>query len=81
MDWFVKGDGTMQEKPVERRQGNDRRSGVDRRSWQCQLDFPYVDGHGTLVMEDRRKVVERRIAYPEHIAGDRRKAVIAKIAN
>jgi hypothetical protein len=69
------------ERPQERRQGSDRRSGIDRRSWQSQLDFPYVDSHGTLVIEDRRKIVERRIAYPEHIAGDRRKAFISKLAN
>ncbi len=56
----------------ERRTTLDRRHGQDRRSWLCQLDFPYVDSHGTLVKNDRRTIVERRIAYPEHIQGDRR---------
>jgi hypothetical protein len=55
-----------------RRAGFERRSGEDRRSWQCNLDFPYVDSHGTLVTEDRRKVAERRIAYLDHVDGDRR---------
>ena len=64
-----------------RRQRYDRRCGDDRRSWQCQLDFPYVDSHGTLVLEDRRKIVERRIAYPEHIDGDRRNARLKRMAN
>lgn len=62
----------MSLKLQERRQVSDRRTGNDRRSWECQLDFPYVDSHGTLVMEDRRQIVERRITYPEHIQGDRR---------
>lgn len=64
----------------ERRQRSDRRRGEDRRSWQCQLDFPYVDSHGTLVTGDRRKIVERRIAYPEYIGGDRRGAPVAPTA-
>jgi hypothetical protein len=62
----------MSFKLQERRQTTDRRMGNDRRSWECQLDFPYVDSHGTLVTEDRRQIVERRISYPEHIQGDRR---------
>lgn len=65
----------------ERRSGDDRRSGQDRRSWECQLDFPYVDSHGTLVIEDRRKVVERRISYAEHIDGDRRMMIKHQLAN
>jgi len=63
----------MLEKHQERRQRSERRISEDRRSWQCQLDFPYVDSHGTLVTEDRRQLVERRITYPKHINGDRRK--------
>ena len=63
----------MSYKLQERRQTTDRRAGSDRRSWECQLDFPYVDSHGSLVTEDRRQIVERRITYPEHIEGDRRK--------
>lgn len=62
----------MSLKLQERRQSTDRREGDDRRSWECQLDFPYVDSHGSLVTEDRRQIVERRISYPEHIKGDRR---------
>ncbi len=60
----------------ERRNTVDRRSGADRRSWHCQLDFPYVDSHGSLVTVDRRAIVERRIAYPDHLQGDRRKTII-----
>lgn len=65
----------------ENRNGKDRRAGEDRRSWECQLDFPYVDSHGTLVVEDRRKTVERRISYPEHLEGDRRQSLKRKYAN
>lgn len=65
----------------EKRSGVDRRSGEDRRSWQCQLDFPYVDSHGTLVVEDRRVQVERRLAYAEHVNGDRRKSIKRQLAN
>jgi hypothetical protein len=57
---------------MERRAGAERRSGEDRRSWLCNLDFPYVDSHGTLVTQDRRKVAERRIAFLDHSNGDRR---------
>ncbi len=60
----------------ERRSIGERRSHIDRRSWQCQLDFPYLDGEGTLVTEDRRRIVERRIQYLEHIDGDRRKPLL-----
>ena len=65
----------------EKRSGSDRRCGSDRRSWECQLDFPYVDSHGTLVVEDRRVKVERRISYPEHLEGDRRMSVKRRLAN
>ena len=65
----------------DNRNGTDRRAGEDRRSWECQLDFPYVDSHGTLVVEDRRVMVERRIAYPEHLQGDRRQSLNRKYAN
>ncbi len=60
----------------ERRSCTERRVNSDRRSWQCQLDFPYLDGQGTLVTKDRRHVVERRINYLEHIEGDRRKPLL-----
>lgn len=65
----------------DNRNGSERRKGEDRRSWECQLDFPYVDSHGTLVVEDRRVTVERRIAYPEHLKGDRRQTLKRKLAN
>jgi hypothetical protein len=65
----------------DKRNGTDRRIGDDRRSWECQLDFPYVDSHGTLVVEDRRIMVERRIAYPEHLEGDRRQILKRQFAN
>jgi len=66
----------MQQNQLERRQTGERRSGDDRRSWQCQLDFPYVDSHGTLVSVDRRRIVERRIEYAEYINGDRRSEIL-----
>lgn len=62
----------MQQNRAERRQKNVRRSKNDRRSWQCQLDFPYVDSFGTLVSADRRRIVERRIDYAEYVNDDRR---------
>lgn len=65
----------------DKRKGTERRRGEDRRSWECQLDFPYVDSHGTLVVEDRRIMVERRIAYPEHLGGDRRHSLKRQFAN
>ena len=71
----------MQKSQMERRQKSDRRCGDDRRSWECQLDFPYVDSHGSLVIEDRRNIAERRIDYVEHINGDRRREIIKQVAN
>jgi hypothetical protein len=65
----------------ERRQTQDRRTGDDRRSWECQLDFPYVDSHGTLVTADRRRIVERRIDYAEYINGDRRNRKVRRNDN
>lgn len=64
---------------AERRKHADRRSNDgrnERRSWHCQLDFPYLDGEGTLVTEDRRQIVERRITCLEHINGDRRMPLV-----
>ena len=40
--------------------GINRRSGAERRNWQCNSDFPYVDSHGILVINDRRAGNERR---------------------
>jgi hypothetical protein len=72
----------MQQKQVEeRRRIQDRRTGDDRRSWECQLDFPYVDSHGTLVTADRRRIVERRIDYAEYINGDRRNRIARRTDN
>ena len=71
----------QQEQLGERRETSDRRAGNDRRSWECQLDFPYVDSHGTLVTSDRRQIVERRIDYAEYINGDRRKGFVSRSAN
>ncbi len=65
----------------ERRQSTERRTGDDRRSWECQLDFPYVDSHGTLVTADRRRIVERRIDFAEYADGDRRKRTLRRTAN
>lgn len=63
----------VKHRAMERRAGDDRRRGEDRRSWLCNLDFPYVDSHGTLVTHDRRKIVERRITFLEQPNGDRRR--------
>ena len=71
----------MPQNQIERRQVSDRRSGSDRRSWECQLDFPYVDGHGTLVSVDRRRIVERRIEYAEYVNGDRRDGTLDQMSN
>lgn len=72
----------QQQHAEERRQlASDRRTGDDRRSWECQLDFPYVDSHGTLVTADRRQIVERRIDYAEYANGDRRKGTTRNSAN
>ncbi len=38
----------------------ERRTGNDRRNWHCGHDYPYVDSHGILVVNDRRKGDERR---------------------
>lgn len=71
----------MHQSQTERRKVSDRRKGEDRRSWECQLDFPYVDSHGTLVTADRRQMVDRRIDYAEYINGDRRSGRANPFAN
>jgi len=43
----------MQNTRTDRR--DERRSGSDRRLQAVGLDFPFVDGHGNLVTEERRK--------------------------
>ncbi len=65
----------MQQNQPERRQTGERRNGDERRNWQCQLDFPYVDSHGTLVSAERRCTVERRVEYTEYVNGDRRSGI------
>ncbi len=62
----------MRQNQMERRQISVRRSGSDRRNWESQLDFPYVDSYGTLVSADRRDIVDRRIEYTKYVNGDRR---------
>ncbi|MCI0506352.1 MAG: hypothetical protein L0Z73_09620 [Gammaproteobacteria bacterium] len=42
---------------------SDRRSGNERRIYETDLGFPFVDGHGQLVTEERRKVTDRRTGY------------------
>jgi len=37
-----------------------RRSGNERRVYESDLGYPFVDSHGLLVTEDRRKVTDRR---------------------
>ena len=40
----------------------ERRLGADRRRWNCKHDFPYVDSHGDLVVNNRRKQKDRRLS-------------------
>jgi hypothetical protein len=42
---------------------SDRRSGNERRIYETDLGFPFVDSHGQLVTEERRKVTDRRTGY------------------
>jgi len=62
----------------KKRSSIDRRSGHDRRGWQAQRVFPFTDKHGTKIESDRRAIVERRIDYPEHLHGDRRKPIVSR---
>ena len=39
---------------------DERRSGSDRRIVAIGLDFPFIDGHGHLVTEERRKSNRRK---------------------
>jgi len=38
---------------------SERRSGSERRETTLDYDFPFIDGHGQLVTEDRRKYSRR----------------------
>ena len=40
-----------------------RRTGNERRHYVTELGFPFVDSHGQLVTEDRRKLADRRTSY------------------
>ena len=44
---------------------NERRSGSDRRNTTIGFDFPYIDSHGHLVIEDRRKSDRRNMLSQE----------------
>lgn len=39
---------------------HERRTGNERRNWACDYEFPYIDGHGILVTDDRRQNADRR---------------------
>ncbi len=76
----------MPQNQIEKRQISSRRNRNDRRSWQCQLDFPYVDSYGTLVSADRRyiverRIMERRIEYTEYVTGDYRCGILDQFSN
>ncbi|WP_455200014.1 hypothetical protein [Kaarinaea lacus] len=43
----------------------DRRSGIERRAYTVDIGFPFVDTHGHLVIDERRKRSDRRDAYSE----------------
>ena len=47
----------MQDK--KRQNPVERRAGKERRCWECEHEFPYIDGHGMLVTEERRKEPRR----------------------
>ena len=44
----------------------DRRSGNERRIYIVDIGFPFVDTHGHLVVDERRKLEDRREAYTEY---------------
>ncbi len=41
--------------------GGEKRCGNDRRSWQSMPAVPFVDSNGQVVLEDRRKIADRRL--------------------
>ena len=45
---------------------SDRRSGNERRVYIVDIGFPFVDTHGHLVVNERRKLADRREAYSEY---------------
>ena len=45
----------------------DRRTGNERRTYKVDIGFPFVDTHGHLVVNERRKLADRReAAYTEY---------------
>ena len=42
-----------------------RRSGNERRIYETDLGFPFIDTHGHLVTEDRRSLTDRRTVYDD----------------
>ena len=42
-----------------------RRSGNERRTYETDLGFPFIDTHGHLVTEDRRSLTDRRTGYDD----------------
>ncbi|WP_455196479.1 hypothetical protein [Kaarinaea lacus] len=42
-----------------------RRSGNERRTYETDLGFPFIDTHGHLVTEDRRSLTDRRTVYDD----------------
>jgi hypothetical protein len=44
---------------------SNRRSGIERREYEVDIGFPFVDTHGHLVVAERRTRVDRRESYSE----------------
>ncbi|MEJ2179935.1 MAG: hypothetical protein P8Y28_05705 [Gammaproteobacteria bacterium] len=44
---------------------SNRRSGIERREYEVDIGFPFVDTHGHLVVAERRPRVDRRESYSE----------------
>lgn len=42
-----------------------RRSGNERRTYEIELGFPFIDSHGLLVTEERRSLADRREGYED----------------
>lgn len=43
-----------------------RRSGIERRAYKVDIGFPFVDTHGHLVIDERRKLADRREEYADY---------------
>lgn len=57
----------MHGKTKTQQKSRERRSGNDRRCWHCQHEFPYIDSHGMLVTENRRREERRDCAPPSQM--------------